>query len=390
MKHKTWFALVFLLACLNGSGQSKVEKKDLMLPEVLTSNQGKRIRNAKMWIKKRRPEILQLFEDNLYGQVPKEVDSIRFNLKKEEHMAMNGKAKLKEIQIDVYRNKQSVTINLLLFIPANTSKPAPVFLLINHRGKDNTDPTRTLKSEFWPAEEVIARGYAIAAFHVSDVAIDHKETYHEGVLRLYPEQMTMGNGMKTIGAWAWGASRVMDYFEKDRDIDRSKVAVVGHSRGGKAALWAGAQDQRFATVISNDAGEAGAALSRHLIGETILDINTNFPHWFCDNYKKFNSNINALPIDQHMLIALMAPRAVYVASASEDKWADPVGEFLSLKYAEPVFNLFNLKPLPAPTQPAVNVPVKSSNLGYHLRTGIHNLTLYDWERFMDFISVPVK
>ena len=200
----------------------------------------------------------------------------------------------------------------------------------------------------------------------------------------------MPNGMKTIGAWAWGAMRVMDYFEKDKDIDASKVAVLGHSRGGKAALWAGAQDKRFSIVISNDSGEGGAALSQHLVGETIKDINTNFPHWFCDNYKKFNDNIHSLPMDQHMLLALIAPRLVYVASASEDKWADPVGEFLSMKYAEPVFKLFSLAPLPAQQQPPVNTPVKSRNMGYHLRKGIHNLVLYDWERFMDFASQSFK
>ena len=389
-KYAIYLVVICLLVCANAHTQTKRDTQMMTLPELLINDNGKKITNSKQWQTERRAQILTLFENNLYGQLPKDMDSIRFNVKKQDNRAMNGKAKLKEIVIDVYRNNQSVSIQVFLFLPLAAKKPVPVFLLINHRGKENTDTSRTIKSEFWPVESVIEHGYAIAAFHVSDVANDHKDTYNQGVLRLYPEQTHMPNGMKTIGAWAWGAMRVMDYFEKDKDIDASKVAVLGHSRGGKAALWAGAQDKRFSIVISNDSGEGGAALSQHLVGETIKDINTNFPHWFCDNYKKFNDNIHSLPMDQHMLLALIAPRLVYVASASEDKWADPVGEFLSMKYAEPVFKLFSLAPLPAQQQPPVNTPVKSRNMGYHLRKGIHNLVLYDWERFMDFASQSFK
>jgi len=384
--YKIWSIAVLIFFYLSSYGQSNDAAVKMALPDPLISNSGKKISDRNSWMKNRRGEILTLFEDNLYGQLPKDFDSIRFRLKSDNKMAMNGKATLKEIGVDVYRNRQLVTINVTLFIPAEAKKPCPVFLLINHRGRTNTDPTRVEKSGFWPAEEVIAREYAIAAFHVSDVAADNKDSYNQGVLRLYPEQLKMPNGMKAIGAWAWGAMRVMDYFETDKEINASKVAVLGHSRGGKAALWTGAQDERFALTISSCSGEQGAALSRHLVGETIEQANTSFPHWFCDNYKKYNANVNALPMDQHELIALMAPRAVYVASASEDNWADPVGEFLSLKYAEPVFGLFGLKPLPVNEQPAKNTPVKSSNMGYHLREGVHNLTLYDWERYMDFAA----
>ena len=386
VNYKIWSIAALLFFYLGSYGQSNDAAIIMALPDPLISNSGEKISDSNSWMKNRRGEILTLFEDNLYGQLPKDFDSIRFRLKSEDKMAMSGKAKLKEIGIDVYRNKQLVTINVTLFIPSKAKMPCPAFLLINHRGKNNTDPTRAEKSGFWPAEEVIARGYAIATFHVSDVAADNKDSYNQGVLRLYPEQLKMPNGMKAIGAWAWGAMRVMDYFETDKEINTSKVAVLGHSRGGKAALWTGAQDQRFALTISSCSGEGGAALSRHLVGETIKDLNTNFPHWFCDNYNKYNTNVNALPMDQHELIALIAPRAVYVASATEDQWADPVGEFLSMKYAEPVFNLFGLKPLPVKEQPAKNIQVKSSNMGYHIREGAHNLTLYDWERYMDFAA----
>lgn len=373
-------AALFLLSTFPSRGQTN----DLNLPELLQSDAGKQISTTDAWMQQRRSEILHLFEENVYGQVPKDFESIKFKTIGQDKMAMKGKAILKQVAIQVSRKGQSVTINLVMFIPADADGPSPLFLLINHRGKENTDPTRGFKMEFWPAEEVVARGYAIAAFHVSEVAPDNKKIFNTELLRLYPEQTQQPNGMKAIGAWGWGASRVMDYLVQDADIDAKKVAVVGHSRGGKAALWCGAQDERFAITISNDSGCTGAALARRKKGERVADINKGFPYWFCDNYNEYDNKEDSLPVDQHMLLALMAPRAVYVASASQDAWADPEGEFLSLKYAEPVFNLFNIAPLPVKEQPGINSPVKSLHLGYHLREGGHGLYLYDWERYMDF------
>jgi hypothetical protein len=381
------FCLVMLFILIKGYGQNDVMKiPPYTLPEVLKTLDGKTINKISEWEKKRRPEILTLFENNIYGQMPKSYDNISYKLVNDVANAMGGKAHLKEVTITVEKANKRVAIHLTLFTPNNGKKSSPVFLLINNRGKENTDPTRKIKSDFWPAEMAIDSGYAIAAFHVSDAAPDNKDTYQNGVLQLYPEQLDADNGMKAIGAWAWAASRVMDYFVTDAAIDFRKVSLVGHSRGGKAALWAGAQDQRFAMIFSSCSGNTGAALARRQVGESIKAINTTFPHWFNNNYKQFNDNVNALPIDQHMLISLIAPRAVYTTSATEDTWADPVGSYLSISEAQKVYALYGRKSGLTPSPPPPNTPIIHSVLGYHNREGIHNMTAYDWGNFIRFAN----
>lgn len=354
------------------------------LPEVLKTVEGNTVKDKASWEKKRRPEILTLFENHVYGQMPKAFDSLTFVVTNDVAMAMEGKAHLKEVTITSWKANKSVSLYLTLFIPHNAKKPVPAFLLINNRDKENTDPNRTIKSDFWPAEMVIDSGYAVAAFQVGDAAPDDKDTFQHGVLALYPEQLRAANGMRAIGAWAWAASRVMDYFQHDKAIDAKRVAVVGHSRGGKAALWAGAQDERFAIVFSNNSGNTGAALSRRKFGETVKVINDQFPHWFTDNYKVYNENEAALPVDQHMLISLIAPRPVYVTSASKDLWADPKGSYLSLIHAQKAYALYQKHSALPPEPPAINNPVTHSFLGYHNREGVHNLTAYDWKNFIRF------
>lgn len=356
------------------------------LPDALKTIDGKRVDKVSEWEKKRRPEILTLFENNVYGQMPKSYDKISYKIVNDVPKAMGGKAHLKEVTITVEKENKTVAIHLILFTPNNRKKSSPVFLLINNRDVDNTDPSRKIKSEFWPAEMAIDSGYAIAAFHVSDAAPDNKDTYQNGVLQLYPDQLVADNGMKAIGAWAWAASRVMDYFLTDTAIDFNKVSLVGHSRGGKAALWAGAQDQRFAIIFSNCSGNTGAALARRQYGETIKAINTSFPHWFNNNYKQFNNNVNALPVDQHMLISLIAPRPVYTTSATQDLWADPVGSYLSILEAQKVYALYRKKSALSADPPPPNTPVIHSVLGYHNREGIHNMTAYDWSNFIRFAN----
>jgi hypothetical protein len=280
-------------------------------------------------------------------------------------------------------------IHLSLFVPNNVKKPVPAFLLIN-LGSKNLDPARKEKGENWPAEEIIARGYATAAFSNGDVDPDNFDEFKNGIHGLLDAGARPGDAWGTLAAWAWGASRCMDYLVSDKDIAKDKVAVIGHSRGGKTALWAGAEDQRFAMVVGNESGAGGASLARRRFGETVARLNTAFPHWFCTNYRKYGNNEDALPVDTHELLALIAPRALYLDCAAEDLWGDPKGTYLALYNALPVFKLFDAKTSISEAMPPLNFQVSSGKLGFHIREGEHNLKLKDWNFIMDFADKVLK
>ncbi len=360
---------------LNGAG--------LDLPDPLTLGGGGKVSTVDAWKTQRRPELLELFRKNVYGQAPVgRPASLKFEVTEKNENTMEGKATRKQVRISFRGPGGEGSIRLVLFVPNQGAKPAPCFLLVCNREPENIDPAREKKSPFWPAEEIVARGYAAAAFHNADVAPDIHSAWGSGVHAIFDKSPRPSDAWGTIAAWAWGSSRVLDYLETDGDIDKTRVALVGHSRGGKTALWAGAEDERFAVIVSNDSGCTGAKLARHLRGETIEQINTHFPHWFCENYKRFNGHPELLPVDQHELIALIAPRPVYIASASED--GDPQGEFLGALHASPVYALFGLGGLAVKDFPPADSAFPKGKIGYHLRAGAHNLLEYDWSRFMNF------
>ena len=359
------------------------------LPDVLANSAGQKITTSKEWTKVRRQEVLELFRENVYGRVPATPFTKTFKVVNEDRNAMGGSATLKQVDITIQSGGKSLVIHLFLFIPNNALKPVPAFLLIN-LGSRTIDPTRKEKNEWWPAEEIVARGYAAAAFSNSDVDPDNFDDFKNGIHGVLDRGVRPPDAWGTIAAWAWGASRCMDYLETDKDINKKKVAVLGHSRGGKTALWTGAQDQRFSMVISNESGCGGAALARRRYGETVARINTAFPHWFCSNYKKYSDNENAMPVDMHMLLALIAPRALYVDCADEDLWGDPKGSYLSLYNALPVFKLLKVSSGIPVTMPPLNEQVISGKVAFHIRDGAHNLLLKDWNWFMDFADTVWK
>jgi len=378
------------------------------LPDPLRFADGGEVHGPDGW-RRRRAEILRLFESHVYGRAPV-LPQPTFEVVDEGAGALGGLAVRRQVRITVAASARAVGMDLLLYLPAAPGTPAPVFLGLNFGGNHTVcaDPAirlphswvggagsdehrakeadRGRAADAWPVEALLARGYGLATLYCGDVEPDHAGGFADGVRGLLAPVAAgggPGDAWGALGAWAWGLSRAMDYLEHDRQVDRRRVAVMGHSRLGKAALWAGAQDERFALVISNNSGCGGAALSRRQVGESVARINTSFPHWFCPAFKRYDDREADLPVDQHMLIALVARRPLYVASAEDDRWADPRGEFLGAQGADAAYRLLGTDGLAAREMPAPLRPVQST-IGYHLRPGGHGVTPYDWQRFMDF------
>jgi hypothetical protein len=362
------------------------------LPDPLRLADGSAVLDARTWTERRRPELLELFRCHVYGRAPGERGRTGWRTVELDRKVLGGAATRKLVEVEIRGSRADVAplvFRVHVLVPRHRPLPALVLLLLNNRGPESADPTRETSSGFWPADVLLARGYAAAAFHVGDVAPDERDARTRGAHALFDEAVGP-DGWGTLAAWAFGASRVLDAFEADADLDAARVALVGHSRAGKAALWCGAEDARVAMVFANESGCGGAALSRRRFGETVAHINALFPHWFCPAFAAYGGREDHLPIDQHELVALLAPRSVYVASAQEDLWADPKGEFLSLVHAGPVYALFGRRGLGASELPPAGVPLHGDLLGYHLRPGGHDLTRYDWERFLDFADARLR
>ncbi len=390
------------------------------LPDPLVALDGTRITTAAAWREKRRPELLDFFTREVYGRAPGKPSSLVSEIFDRDPTALGGKAT--RIQIAIYPGgRPAPRMDLLVYVPNAAKGRVPAILGLNFSGNYSihadpgirlagswveesrppsagpaaasghraNDAGRGSNGRQWPVEEILSRGYALATMHREDVCADRPPYFETGVQPLFPELQTADDNFGCIAAWAWALRRSLDELEKEPAIDSKRVAVFGFSRLGKAALWAGAADERFAMVLSNESGAGGAKLFHRGVGEDIARLNTNFPHWFARNFRHYMGKDTELPFDQHQVISLVAPRPIYVASAEDDRHSDPEGEFAAAKAAEPVFKLLGADGLPAAAWPPVGTSVQGG-IGYHVRAGKHDVTLFDWMQYLDFADKHLK
>ena len=389
------------------------------LPDPLVMLDGSRVASAQQWRQRRRPELLKLFQHYMYGYFPAEETKVTARVDLEDKNYFGGKATKRQVTLTLGDDARP-KIHLLVVVPNGRSGPAPVFLGINFCGnfavlddkeipltdawvydscagqKDNraTEASRGSQTDMWAVEQTIDRGYAVALFHTADIDPD-KPDFSDGV---HPHFAQSGarrgdHDWGTIAAWAWGMQRAVDYLVTDKDLDARRIAAVGHSRNGKTSLVAAAFDERIALAIPHQAGCGGTAPSRGTVGESVTRINTSFPHWFCDEFKKFNDQPEKIPFDQHCLVALVAPRPVLLSNAIEDQWANPTGQFEVLQAARPAYKLFDADDLGDAEMPPLGKLI-DGKLGYYIRAGKHSMTREDWKVFCDFadkhFGVPAR
>jgi hypothetical protein len=415
------FLCTIALTCLLCNAQTNRYNYDerkipaYTVPDPLVLADGEKVTNAKAWTEKRRPELLAIFADQVYGKTPDAPATLRTSEVVTDRKALNGKAIRKQVTIYFTLDNAGPQLHLLVYLPAAAKGPSPLFVGLNFNGNHtvNADPgilpgevwikdpaainstnkkmlhlppddrTRGASAANWQVEKLLARGYGLATAYYSDIEPDFVGGVQYGVR---PALTSDVEDWSALGAWAWGLSRALDYLITDKAIDAKRIALIGHSRLGKAALWAAAQDRRFSLVISNESGKGGASLLKRGFGETTDHLNGAFPHWFCRNYKQYTGHPENLPVDGNELLALIAPRPLYVASATDDLGSDPKGEFLSAVSASRVYQLLGKKGLGVSQMPVVDQPVMH-DVGYHVRTGKHDVTDFDWDQYLNFADL---
>jgi hypothetical protein len=386
-----------------------------MLPDPLLPVNGKQVGDAKTWVNKRRPEIIKLFEENQYGRMPKRPADMSFDVFEKGTPAFDGKAIRRQVTIYFSKNKSGLKADLLLYLPANSKGRVPVLLnagftannlMVKDPGvkqgwifdarQNKRTPAMPGGMNFGGIEALptIEKGFGIATINYADIDPDAPTGLPFGVRSLYlkPGQTTPApNEWGSISAWAWGLSRVLDYFETDAGVDAKRVALIGVSRLGKTVLWTAAHDTRFALVIASCSGEGGAALSRRNYGETIkhLALPTRFQYQFCLNYGKYGDRVDQFPVDSHMLLALIAPRPVLLQTGDTDRWSDPKGEYFAAVAATPVFKLLGKDGIDMAQMPAAGVSILHT-LGYFMHSGGHGIIPSDWEYFYKFLEMHLR
>ncbi len=418
MKNVWGLILLLVIACQPSDGPYIFSERgvpDYQLPPLLQQEDGSLITTTTEW-EERRAELLAVFQSEIYGFTPGQglIDSLSLENQEISWQALDGQAIREQFRLQMWRGGLSHSFDLLIYRPKQASGPVPVFLGLNFSGNQTitsdsdiwmpqawvrndsslgifenqaTESSRGGFASRWPVEQILAHGYGLATVYCSDLVPDRPSGFSQGYYPLFyragqlkPDSLQWG----AIGAWAWGLSQIMDFLETQPSLNSNQVALIGHSRLGKTALLAAALDQRFAMVVSNNSGCAGAALFRRRFGETIDAINDIAPHWFNDRFQTYRHQEDSLPVDQHQFLALIAPRPLYVASADQDLWTDPRGEYLSAYHASEVYELYGFEALNKEKSPKPNQPRNSGRVAYHLRKGKHDLTLYDWEQYLSF------
>jgi hypothetical protein len=372
------------------------------LPDPLVMAGGERITTAEQWRTKRRPEILKIYQNEIYGRVPAGAPKVTWQVTETDSSAGEGSAILKRVVGVIGEHPEAPRMSLTVYLPAKADKPVPLLLNLTFgpasgARRGTAAPTKQGAAArgrgpgggFDPAGEVLSRGWGYASLGYNEIQPDRADRWTEGVIGV-----TLAEGQSrpapdewgTISAWAWGVSRALDYFETDSAVNAKQVAITGASRLGKTVLWAGAQDERVAAVFAVVPGEMGASLIRRDWGETLDDMAQNFSWQFAGNFQKWVGKWSDLPVDQHLLIALCAPRPVYVNGGLTDQWSDPKGEFLALVAAGPVYRLLGGKDLVVADLPPLDTPLTSGDLAFHYHSSGHTAVPADWKAFLDFAA----
>lgn len=376
------------------------------LPDPLRSSDGKPVKTAGEWMKERRPEIVRLYEANQFGRSPTRAEGLSFDVFDKGTPAYNAAVKRK--QVTVHFSKEAKA-DVLIYVPAHATKPAPLLLTpsfianctmvsdpgvkqgeIWDRDKKRVPAPKESRFPKLDVERICGQGIAIATVYYGDIDPDFEGGLPYGARAAYlkPGQTQPApDEWGTIAAWAWGLSRILDYFETDKEIDAKRVGLFGVSRLGKTVLWTGAHDQRFSLVIASCSGEGGAALSRRNYGETIAHLTapSRYPYQFCGNYGKYAKDVDHFPIDGHMLVSLIAPRSLLLQTGDTDRWSDPKGEFLAAVAATPVYRLLGKTGITTNTMPPAGQPLFDT-LSYFMHSGGHGALPSDWDVFLKFLG----
>jgi hypothetical protein len=349
------------------------------IPDVLIMNDGTPVTTAEQF-ELRKEEIRELLQREVYGFLPKAPAKVEYADMGGDITFYNWAGKADHLRYNLFFETGNGRFSFPFYyiIPKAVKNPKVVVYI----SFDEKVPNKYL-----PVEEIIDQGFAIAHMYYNDITVDIEDDFSSGLSPLFLKPDRGPEEPGKIALWAYAASRVLDFLIEDARCDTANSAICGHSRLGKTALLAGMMDERFKFVLANHSGCSGDAITRGKGGEQIKNILQRFPFWFCKNYAKYIDNHDALPFDQHFLLAAIAPRYLCTGGALQDTWADPFSQYLSACTLNRVYALYGKKGLVHPDRlPEPGETFHEGDVGFHLRDGEHFLSRYDWNKYLSFIN----